>query len=237
MGQVSDFMHRVGDVAIKFIKTAGEMVAEMPVTCYRCHQESKYGEGKGNFYYSVPEQYSPMHFYCHDCHAAILAEYRFRCTECGHRHNIPGSSLCADCLILEYPREASRVAYHNKRAQNAALEGSLTLADWFKTIEDFDRRCWVCGAPFEALDHYVPFALGGGTTAQNCFPICKSCNSSKGMSDPDENVQELIQLLQPYLRIRQYQRVRWPQLPSGTAGPSADTQQLPPSDSTNTWSL
>ncbi len=41
------------------------------------------------------------------------------------------------------------------------------------------NRCWVCGGPFEAVDHVKPLSRGGAEILANLRPICTSDNSSK----------------------------------------------------------
>jgi 5-methylcytosine-specific restriction endonuclease McrA len=52
--------------------------------------------------------------------------------------------------------------------------------------------CTYCGGVFEALtlDHFVPLAKGGGGVAENLFPCCKGCNSSKRDKDPADWIVE-----------------------------------------------
>ncbi|MGO8950673.1 MAG: HNH endonuclease [Ktedonobacterales bacterium] len=237
MDQFSQVLQRVWAVVKQWSLAALETLGEMPVHCHRCHTEYKLREGKLGPLSEIREHRSTFHFFCDECKEALLAEYCFRCAQCGERHNLGNSSLCAYCLGERYPLEVKRVANQNARAWNHGTMGTLTAPQWFKTGQDFQWKCWRCGAPMEALDHYVPVALGGDTVAENCFPICKSCNSSKGATDPDDELKAALTIVLAHRRLRQYQNTRWPQLPSAPQVPSADIWQLPPSDSTNMWSL
>lgn len=40
-------------------------------------------------------------------------------------------------------------------------------------------RCWVCSAPYEAIDHVKPLAKGGAHMLANLRPICTACNTRK----------------------------------------------------------
>ena len=40
-------------------------------------------------------------------------------------------------------------------------------------------RCWMCGGPFEAMDHVKPVVAGGLNLPSNLRPACRSCNSKK----------------------------------------------------------
>ena len=80
----------------------------------------------------------------------------------------------------DYIREAMRVCTQLQRSMDAGLEATLTVDEWIATLKSFDGRCAYCQwRPLEAMDHLIPHALGGGTTADNCVPVCKSCNSQK----------------------------------------------------------
>lgn len=40
-------------------------------------------------------------------------------------------------------------------------------------------RCWLCGVPYEAIDHVKPLAKGGPHMLANLRPICTPCNTRK----------------------------------------------------------
>jgi hypothetical protein len=46
------------------------------------------------------------------------------------------------------------------------------------------NACWVCGGPFEAIDHVKPLSRGGAEILANLRPICTSDNSSKNANWP-----------------------------------------------------
>lgn len=71
------------------------------------------------------------------------------------------------------------------RARVAQLPATLTLAEWTRTVMDFIGLCAYCGkVPADRLDHFVPVAHGGGTTAANCLPACDPCNGRKSSKLP-----------------------------------------------------
>lgn len=44
--------------------------------------------------------------------------------------------------------------------------------------------CWMCGGPFEHIDHVKPLAAGGPHILANLRPACAPCNLSKGSQWP-----------------------------------------------------
>lgn len=126
--------------------------------------------------------------YCRHCAAEIRAAYARQCLLCGESYlaRLPDDppGLCENCANPERLRELERVRYHLARATALGLLATLTLDRWLATVEHFAGRCAYCGAePFRDLDHFVPMAAGGGTTASNCVPACSRCNSRKSALD------------------------------------------------------
>ncbi len=84
-------------------------------------------------------------------------------------------------MSSELTREATRVYEQNLRSRNAGLPATLTIEEWLNILERFDRLCAYCQQkPFELMDHLIPHFEGGGSTAENCVPACRVCNSRKG---------------------------------------------------------
>ena len=125
---------------------------------------------------------------CANCVTAALTYYRATCPLCGivgHRLgnfiSICGEDICPLCH-KQYDADGSeqtRVSKQRTRAHNAGLPATLTLVEWLQTLIDFGGRCAYCSGPFDDLEHFIPVSQGGGTTAQNCVPACRYCNSSK----------------------------------------------------------
>lgn len=61
------------------------------------------------------------------------------------------------------------------------VENTLTEAEWQDILVYFDRRCAYCLRQSDRLeqDHVIAVSRGGGHTADNVVPACKSCNSRK----------------------------------------------------------
>jgi hypothetical protein len=119
----------------------------------------------------------------------------FHRTEMSYLYDIPqyaGSTwrrFCAECVERPhqeyeyegiYWEENRKVLSQLRRAVEKSLSAILTSDQWLDTLDHFG---WMCAyrlvAPYEALERLVPIERGG-TTADNCAPACKECNSSKG---------------------------------------------------------
>lgn len=82
--------------------------------------------------------------------------------------------------IEQMAKERRRVRIHAIQSYRAGLPATLTLDDWLVTIHMFNGLCAYCRkTPFEVLEHVIPADKGGGTTADNCVPACRTCNSRK----------------------------------------------------------
>ncbi len=57
-------------------------------------------------------------------------------------------------------------------------------------VEYYGWCCWICGAPFEAIDHVKPITKNGAHLPCNLRPICNHCNSVKNDKWPF-NIEEL----------------------------------------------
>ncbi|MEU2002008.1 HNH endonuclease signature motif containing protein [Rhodococcus sp. NPDC019627] len=50
----------------------------------------------------------------------------------------------------------------------------------------FGNKCWMCGGPFEHVDHVKPISKGGPHMLSNIRPACAPCNIKKGAKWPYE---------------------------------------------------
>jgi len=76
----------------------------------------------------------------------------------------------------------------NRRARSAGVPNTLTAKEWQIIKVIYGYRCAYCGNKPKLLtkDHIVPMAKGGGHTANNIVPACKSCNSQKHIGVPPD---------------------------------------------------
>lgn len=123
---------------------------------------------------------------CIECSMKILERFVKVCTFCGNefRRINPGvGTLCQTCRKTDVKRELLIVQNNNRRARLAGTDHNLTHDEWFAILKLFDWKCAYCGGEYESLDHVVAISNGGGTTAENCVPCCKKCNSKKGANN------------------------------------------------------
>lgn len=174
----------VGKVAVAVLIVTGktlEAVGETPIPCSGCQQEFPFKTLRR--VYDIPKFANSLYFFCPDCRARIRQEQR---------------------IAGIFAREQRRVIAQFFRALDHGLPASLTLEQWIVTLNHYRWRCAYClDGPYEAIDHFIPVGAGGGTTADNCVPSCKSCNSSKGSRHPD-TIRESSRSPTAIARVRAY---------------------------------
>lgn len=137
---------------------------EMPAPCDACRRE--FPRKTMRHLPDVPAYASRWYLtFCADCQDRLRTAYRYQ----GFQRD-----------------ENRKLLVQLKRAIDAGLPATLTLEQWIATLKFYQGRCAYCRVgPYEAIEHFIPLTLGGGTTADNCVPACKTCNSSKGVRHPD----------------------------------------------------
>lgn len=48
-----------------------------------------------------------------------------------------------------------------------------------QVLRRWGRKCYLCGGPYDQIDHIVPFAEGGTNTLDNMAPICDDDHRKK----------------------------------------------------------
>ena len=57
--------------------------------------------------------------------------------------------------------------------------GHCTSEQLQARIAYYGYRCWLCGAPWEEIDHVKPISKGGSNWPANLRPACRPCNRRK----------------------------------------------------------
>ena len=76
-----------------------------------------------------------------------------------------------------------RVHRLRRRALENDAPGTCTADQLRARLTLFGWTCWMCRAPYEAIDHVIPLSKGGTNWPANLRPACKSCNNRKGAKD------------------------------------------------------
>lgn len=55
-----------------------------------------------------------------------------------------------------------------------------------RVVRAYGRTCYVCQeAPYEEIDHVIPWAEGGTDELDNLRPICQACHKPKTLREKD----------------------------------------------------
>lgn len=79
----------------------------------------------------------------------------------------------------KHPEQAkARVAARRARRKHAT--GRATAEQIAARVELYGGKCWMCGMPWEHIDHVIPLSRGGTHWPANLRPACADCNLRKG---------------------------------------------------------
>lgn len=83
------------------------------------------------------------------------------------------------CKVCIYPQ--LRILAHRRRLLTDTPD-SYTEDQWQALCAFYNQTCLRCGKQKKlTVDHIVPLSLGGTNSIDNIQPLCKSCNTSKGV--------------------------------------------------------
>jgi len=83
-------------------------------------------------------------------------------------------------------REEARIRHHERRTHLGFTPRPYTPEEWQALCDRHDNRCARCGSDEPlTVDHIIPVSKGGLNNIENIQPLCRSCNSSKGVDDTD----------------------------------------------------
>lgn len=105
------------------------------------------------------------------------------CILCNATHTVATPLVrglfCPSCETPRLIREADRVRQYVSKAKRHNLPSTLTILEWLHILDHFQWKCAYGNHRFELLEHIVSMTNGGGTTALNCVPACRGCNTHK----------------------------------------------------------
>lgn len=79
-------------------------------------------------------------------------------------------------------RDKMNATKHKRRAREIGNGGNFTTQEWAELCNKHDNKCLCCKKRKKlTIDHIVPISKGGTSNIENIQPLCKSCNSKKGV--------------------------------------------------------
>ena len=75
--------------------------------------------------------------------------------------------------------KAAENSRRRRARERAVLSIPFTTAQLDARLSMFGFRCWMCGGPFEHVDHVKPLVKGGAHILANLRPACAPCNTTK----------------------------------------------------------
>jgi len=136
-------------------------------------------------------------------HSGVRTAFCMKCkqtkpaSEFDHTKHKEGGvvSHCKSCyrehMRIPKVKENLKLLQARRRSRRMKAPTTLTPNEWHLILERYNRCCAYCGKPESevgtlAQDHVYPISRGGGYTALNIVPACKSCNSRKSAHTPAE---------------------------------------------------
>lgn len=75
--------------------------------------------------------------------------------------------------------EQYRIGYAIQRHKRRNAPGHCSPDQLQARIDFYGGKCWMCGAPWEHIDHVKPISKGGSNWPANLRPACEACNLRK----------------------------------------------------------
>jgi 5-methylcytosine-specific restriction endonuclease McrA len=83
-----------------------------------------------------------------------------------------------------HPEQAKAIAARRRAMMRQASTVNFTADQLDQRMSMFGHSCWMCGGPFEHVDHVKPIARGGSHCLANLRPACAPCNKAKAAKWP-----------------------------------------------------
>ena len=94
----------------------------------------------------------------------------------------PGGRCLPGCIC----RRCLSIKKRKMRLSVARWKGTHSKDEWAAILDVTDGLCAACGSGlFVSKDHVVPLCIGGSDAASNLQPLCRSCNTAKGLDCTD----------------------------------------------------
>lgn len=96
-------------------------------------------------------------------------------------------------------RGAAAKLLRSQRIAEAKAKGTHVEEEWLALIEVCGGRCVKCGADQVTKDHIQIIARGGSDAIDNLQPLCRACNSAKGLEPVDYRPKDWRERLAKFL--------------------------------------
>lgn len=136
--------------------------------------------------------FSPNAAYCRPCVAERKRQHYVPtvtpdglCMLCGARFKRRSTrvQLCSEECVATRVHTLNKIYQGERRAHiTRTYTVPFTATQMAARLAFYGYRCWMCGGPYEHLDHVKPIAAGGPHMLANLRPSCAKCNLSKGRS-------------------------------------------------------
>lgn len=150
-------------------------------------------------YFPIRQQ-SKDGFYgwCRECRTEIHRKWRIehaeqrRQTARKWRAKNPEKSRRQSAEYRRNNPEQRRLQEQRREAKKRCLPATLTPQEWEDIKAAYNYSCAYCGKAWYEIDgvltqdHVIPVDQGGGYTADNIVPACRSCNSHKNNRTPEQ---------------------------------------------------
>lgn len=119
----------------------------------------------------------PNEIYCStECRLLCRSEYGAIWIAKNHSRHAATSKQ----WMIDNPLKRTLTINKRRAAIASSASVSFTLEQMTARFAYYGFACWMCGAPWESMDHVKPLSKGGPHLLANLRPACTRCNSSKG---------------------------------------------------------